>query len=226
MAFLEQSRSNTWDYVLRVVRLCVMEDGHIVAEDGQPVASSAVPTGGKYKFITASGTVTLRPGPEGKSKAKPPTGTSVSTMSNSARSSVDQSAFRVRVIARDFSCLLTGVGFDRCVASHIIPFSREDVWSSFAVSHPFTASCGLLLASDLHTLYDNYRWSLYNPGDSTLVVHFFAPSEPSEFAFHGKVIPRDRFRVHSEQELPDPRFLAWHYQQCVQLNIRGFYVPR
>ena len=60
--------------------------------------------------------------------------------------------------------------------------------------------------------------------DGTLVVHYFAPAKPEQIALHGKIISLDRFRINLEIELPDPRFISWHYQQCVLLNIRGFYV--
>lgn len=60
--------------------------------------------------------------------------------------------------------------------------------------------------------------------DGTYIVHFFRPEEAEEFRHHGKVIPRERFRIHLETELPDPQYLAWHYQQCVQMHMRGFFV--
>ena len=60
--------------------------------------------------------------------------------------------------------------------------------------------------------------------DGTYVVHFFRPEEAEEFLHHGKVILQDRFRFHLESELPDPQYLAWHYQQCAQMHMRGFFV--
>lgn len=39
----------------------------------------------------------------------------------------DQTAFRVALIARDFSCLATDAPYEECTACHIIPQSRPDV---------------------------------------------------------------------------------------------------
>ena len=36
------------------------------------------------------------------------------------------------------------------------------------------------------------------------------------------VIPKSRFRIDAEDELPDPRLLRWHYTQCALGHIRGF----
>lgn len=36
------------------------------------------------------------------------------------------------------------------------------------------------------------------------------------------VIPKSRFRIDDEDELPDPRLLRWHYAQCALGHIRGF----
>ena len=55
-------------------------------------------------------------------------------------------------------------------------------------------------------------------------MHFFSPTTTQHYQHHGKVLPYARFRINNENELPDPRFLAWHYQQCVLTNVRGFHV--
>ncbi|OXC59319.1 hypothetical protein C358_05245 [Cryptococcus neoformans MW-RSA852] len=52
---------------------------------------------------------------------------SQSTRSNSKRSTAQQTAFRVALIARDFSCLATDAPYEECTACHIIPQSRPDV---------------------------------------------------------------------------------------------------
>jgi hypothetical protein len=51
-------------------------------------------------------------------------------------------------------------------------------------------------------------------------VHFFVKSKYSDL--HGKTITRDRFRLNSDLDLPNPKLLAWHYAQCVRGHIRGF----
>ena len=113
LSFLEASNSNTWDYILYVIHLSVEQRGYVVSDDGQRLQGQAVPMAGRYSFVSrafisrAKGRVhglifagltraadpiqvVFRSGPEGKSKRKAPTGTSVSTWSNSARSSTNQ----------------------------------------------------------------------------------------------------------------------------------------
>ena len=36
------------------------------------------------------------------------------------------------------------------------------------------------------------------------------------------IIPKSRFCIDAEDELPDPRLLRWHYAQCVMGHMRGF----
>jgi len=102
----------------------------------------------------------------------------------------------------------------------------------------YRASSGLLLNPISHRSFDSLEWSIYPKvslivnyaiisitTDSTLqdgvyFVHFFVRTEFSEL--HGKIINRDRFRYNSEDELPNPKLLAWHYAQCVRGHIRGF----
>lgn len=46
-----------------------------------------------------------------------------------------KSNFRVNVIARDGTCLLTDVPHQKCTAAHIVPYSRPDV-SRIAIELP------------------------------------------------------------------------------------------
>jgi len=60
----------------------------------------------------------------------------------------DQTSFRNDVIERYEQCLITGVDALVCQACHIIPFSEcEEI-------HKYDVNNGLLLRSDLHTLFD------------------------------------------------------------------------
>ena len=95
LSFLEASNSNTWDYVIHVVRLCVEQHGVVVSEDGQRVTGEGVPAAGRYLFVTGacanlherqhwlardsadlvateSTPIVFQSGPEGKSKMKAP----------------------------------------------------------------------------------------------------------------------------------------------------------
>ena len=57
-----------------------------------------------------------------------------------------------------------------------------------------------------------------------MYIHFFDLSVlPDARQLHGKPIPSEQFRSLPE-EYPDPRFLLWHYSQCVKAHIRGFSV--
>ena len=54
LSFLEASNSNTWDYAIHVVRLCVEQHGEVVSEDGQRVTGQGVPAAGRYLFVTGA----------------------------------------------------------------------------------------------------------------------------------------------------------------------------
>ena len=73
--------------------------------------------------------------------------------------------------------------------------------------------------------YFKRRWRLLMLAalqDDTFYVHYFIPKTPEHFRLHGKALTPDRFsRFH---EPPDPRLVAWHYNQAVKARIRGFSV--
>lgn len=54
---------------------------------------------------------------------------------------------------------------------------------------------------------------------SNLIVHVFYGAKRK--VWHGKKIPRSRFRIAHESQLPDRRLLNFHYQQCIIKHIRG-----
>jgi hypothetical protein len=58
--------------------------------------------------------------------------------------------------------------------------------------------------------------------DGCYYVHVFVAKTLTR-GLHGKRLSRDQFRA-EENEIPDPKLLSWHYQQCVQARIRGFWV--
>jgi hypothetical protein len=53
-------------------------------------------------------------------------------------------------------------------------------------------------------------------------VHFFIAGTKAKEDLHGKAIPLTRFS--KIYDPPDPRLLAWHYNQAVKARIRGFSV--
>ena len=104
----------------------------------------------------------------------------------------------------------------------------------------FSASAGLLLRDDIHHAFDRLELSFYlkvglapapeavRPRnlklifkDGTYYLHFFVLRLQSARELHGKALTADRFRG-KLRDYPDPRFIKWHYNQCVKARIRGF----
>lgn len=52
-------------------------------------------------------------------------------------------------------------------------------------------------------------------------MHYFLPASDDDKRLNGMEIPPDRFRF---LDPPDPRLVAWHYNQAVKARIRGFAV--
>lgn len=233
LEFVKRSGNDSWRYILDVVnQLVEPSPGHKpIIRDGAGVAVelSMSTAEGVYWFEQSgsSNGVTMSRGPEYFSSRVPPSAEgSVSTRSNSKRSSANQSRFREYLIARDCSCLVTDVVFTSCTASHIVPFSRPDIYQQILhipYEPPmFEPSVGLLLRDDLHHAYDQLQWSLYYK-DGVFFVHFFLLKYPDALHLHGKAIPPHRFRG-DECWRPDIRLIQWHYNQCVKAHIRGFAV--
>jgi len=57
--------------------------------------------------------------------------------------------------------------------------------------------------------------------DGTYYLHFFVLQLQSARELHGKPLTADRFRE-KLCDYPNPRFIKWHYNQCVKARIRGF----
>ncbi|KAI5479810.1 hypothetical protein MNV49_002622 [Pseudohyphozyma bogoriensis] len=209
--FLEQGGVLSWSYILYIISICVTDDGHLTTSDSEFV--SGTPVAGTYIFATR---------PAGKSKMKAFTGTSEGTMSNSARSSNLQTNLRTELMIRDFQCLLTNADRADCIAAHIVPISRSDIYDLLEIDFQYSVSCGLLLLAHQHTAYDKYRWSFFVQDNGDLVVHYFEPRNENNRALHGKVITRERFRVNGEEDLPNPDMIKWHYKQAIMKNLRGF----
>lgn len=113
------------------------------------------------------------------------------------------------------------------------------------ISYPpplFRPAAGLLLSDTLHHAFDRLELSLwysvspysFNMGAShtfrvvltaqngVYYVHFFvAPIASDRRRWHGKALGPERFRGRADDR-PDPRFINWHYKQCLMARIRGF----
>lgn len=56
--------------------------------------------------------------------------------------------------------------------------------------------------------------------DEDLAVHVFYGAKHRHW--HGKIVPRSRFFIMRESQLPDRRLLSFHYKQCLVKHVRGF----
>ena len=73
----------------------------------------------------------------------------------------NQTKFRNDIIKRYKKCIISGNHPDICQASHIIPYSNSDLLNKYDIDN------GLLLSSELHTLFDR-KDLIINP--ETLIV--------------------------------------------------------
>ncbi|OXG17644.1 hypothetical protein C367_05139 [Cryptococcus neoformans Ze90-1] len=229
LSFIKRGGLNTWAFVSDIVHQLVdiAGGGAIRAGDGNPVVLQEAPYAGDFVFMPHNerASISFTRGPEffRKNIAPNPDG-SQSTRSNSKRSTAQQTAFRVALIARDFSCLATDAPYEECTACHIIPQSRPDVYRDIlSIRYPpslFAVSAGLLLRDDLHHAFDRLELSFYFQ-DGVYYLHFFVFRLEAVRELHGKALRFDRFRG-KEQNRPEPRFLRWHYNQCIKARIRGF----
>ncbi|OWZ47531.1 hypothetical protein C343_00884 [Cryptococcus neoformans C23] len=261
--FIKRGGLNTWAFVSDIVHQLVdiVGGGFIRAKNGNPVLLQEAPYAGDFVFVPRNerASISFARGPEffRKNIAPNPDG-SQSTRSNSKRSTAQQAEFRVALIARDFSCLITDEPYTKYTPCHIIPQSRPDVSVDpmadssplgslipatihlllsrmapflshqiyrdiLSIRYPppmFAASAGLLLQDDIHHAFDRLELSFYFQ-DGVYYVHFFVLRTRTARELHGKALRSDRFRG-EEEDRPEPRFLKWHYNQCIKARIRGF----
>ncbi|RSH82996.1 hypothetical protein EHS25_005706 [Saitozyma podzolica] len=169
LEFVRRGGNNTWQYVMDVVNQLVEQAAGgrpvIRTSSGEEVSLTDAPTSGvfKYEQVGSPDALKFSRGPEYFSPFQPPTGEYSSTRSNSTRSTTNQTRFRVQLIGRDGTCLVTDIAHDYCTASHIVPFSRPDVYQSILgldYDPPmFAPSAGLLLRQDLHHAFDRLELS-------------------------------------------------------------------
>ena len=62
--------------------------------------------------------------------------------------------------------MLTGTAWNKCIASHIVPFSRLDVSKRLYLrglteNSLFEPSMGILRSKDYSGLFENFKWSIY-----------------------------------------------------------------
>ncbi|KAH0556717.1 hypothetical protein GP486_005493 [Trichoglossum hirsutum] len=188
------------------------EYGTIIQRDGSPLHS------GKY-YILTSGSMTLSD-----------ESWLVRTVSLASGSRV--AGFRDAVRARDRRCVITGTealsadygiwrGFE---AAHIFPLALEHHWTDNVYSRWITVPAssggsinsvqnGMLLRSDIHTLFDGYDISI-NPDDNYKIVCF----RPDGYNIAGKHLDQ---RFLEDPHRPVYQLLRWHFRQAVIANMKG-----
>lgn len=223
--FIRTGSANTSSiaYLVRICRLVLnIPDTHaiVISDSNGPCDLNDLISPGTYRI---DGSFESRKGPSGKTKSRPFRDTdSSSTVSNSSRSTVNQSRFKMELLARDGECLLSGEDVvDSLVACHIIPFSLgqeklDEICQPLSIGS-FSVTNGLLLSPTLHVNYDRYLWGIYTL-DGAHYVHIFGENYHE---LHGKQI---MYRARKVHRLPNAKLLNWQYTQCLMARFRGFMV--
>ncbi|PWN86694.1 hypothetical protein FA10DRAFT_282151 [Acaromyces ingoldii] len=219
---LASSGDLNWDFVVYCIRACVEEDGFVCAfGERDALDLNQDVTSGRYFFRRGDSPMqpcTLRRGPIGKQRGRVVGERSVgsrSTMSDSKRSSANQQSLRIGVIARDGRCLITEKPYNLCTGSHIVPFSRPDIYAEllgYEDEWLFETWMGLLLEDGIHKCFDRYEISIYPRGDQEWVVHVFYSPDRSLFEYHGKRFDSSRFQL-PRPFWPSRDLLLWHHLQ-------------
>jgi HNH endonuclease len=256
LEFARKGLCNTIAFALSQVNFCYEELGHLRSADGRDLLDPSEPLlAGIATFVRSDqseSSCTPRKGPRFKYGHRAPTDDSdSSTMSNSRRSSYNQSSFLMAVVARDASCLLTDEQYRECTACHILPQSRPEVGESLHAtfghfSHiarrlpPFFPSfvqyyreilgrkAGSLFQAEYGLLLRDDLHHRFDRGEwalhedgENLIVHVFDASVSSLFEHHGKIIGPNRFHT-KPHEHPNRALLRFHYQQTCMMRLRGF----
>lgn len=227
MTYLEHSGTNDWQLVRDIAQALLEESIVLTDAHGMNVQLHESTTSGSYFVRNAEDpqkALTPKTGPEGKRAFIPLEDSSQSTVSKSSRSTARQTNFRIGLASRDSKCVVTGDSWQACIASHIVPFSRLDVYkriyiSSIAESNLFEPSMGILLSDSFSRLFDRFLWSIY-VRDGRYVLH--GPALPDDFLqHHGKKLAIADGREWNPKEMPEPIFCQWHWEQCMQAHVRG-----
>lgn len=209
----------------------IVGGGVIREKNGNPVVLQEAPYAGDFVFVPhhERTSISFARGPEyfDKDITPNPDGSQSTHHADLERFAGLRRGFRVALVARDFSCLVTDARYEKCTPCHIIPPSRPDVYRDILsiITYPppmFDVSAGLLLRDDIHHAFNRLELSLYFH-DGIYYLHCFILGLEAARELHGKVLRFDHFRG-KEPDKPDPRFLRWHYNQCVKARIRGFAV--
>jgi hypothetical protein len=160
-----------------------------------------------------------------------------------------ENSFRNGVRARDKKCVISGkdnegalwdfwAGFE---AAHVFPLQHESLWTQHDYGRRITnmesgisrinfVQNGLLMSENLHTLFDQYLFSI-NPDvrnlklvlailtrqkDSYKIISFM----PNREGIDGRILDPICRNPNNPDRVSDD-LLRWHFRQSVLANIRG-----
>ncbi|BGP33103.1 hypothetical protein JCM10296v2_004892 [Rhodotorula toruloides] len=226
LAFVVTSGQNTVGFVEELAQTLVLESGSLRRSDAPDVELDlTAPLSQPENFVflpdKRDTSFTERRGPESKTRRKAPPAeeNGASSVSHSSRNSTNQNSFREQLMARDGMCPFTETAGPSCVAAHIAPYSRLDVYEELLDdAFQFNAEHGILLESTLHHEYDKYEWSLYYK-DNEYFFHCFNGRKDFLIKHHGSSAKKSDMRRLAP---PSPDLCKWHYTQCVLKTVRGY----
>jgi hypothetical protein len=231
MVYLARSGTNDWQLVYDIAQTLVVEPILVNDQDGNIIPNNtSPPSPGQYTVTNRenqSQSLTAKQGPEGKRRYMPLDDAPTSTVSGSSRSTPRQSQFRFLLAARDSKCVVTGDPAQVCIASHIVPFSRLDVYKriyfpGLTENSLFEPNMGILLTAGYSRQFDNFKWSIYCRDGH---YYFHGPAVPTKFKeYHGTKLKVARLLEWDPQEMPKQIFCHWHWEQTMQAHVRGFAV--
>jgi len=115
-----------------------------------------------------------------------------------------QKDFRKAIINKYNKCVVSGANYERCEASHIVPFSEDNV-------NRYNTDNGILLRADLHKLFDKYLVSI-NPTTNTFVINKkYLSKDPT-------LIDYNNIKINNCFNIATLGFLNQHYQLFIKYS--------
>lgn len=115
-----------------------------------------------------------------------------------------QKEFRQAIINKYKKCIVSGANYERCEASHIVPFSEDNV-------NRYNTDNGILLRADLHKLFDKYLVSI-NPTTNTFVINKKYLSKDPSLANYNNI------KINNNYTTATLEFLDQHYQLFIKYS--------
>lgn len=231
--YLEKSGTNDWKLVQDIVQALITEPIAVFEENGSELQDmSGIPVSGQYTVrhrdpTSRSEELTPKLGPEGNTRYYPLDDTARSSKSGSSRSTSRQNNFRLALNSRDAKCVVTGHPWMSCIASHIVPFSRLDVYQRIYIpgiseNNLFEPCMGVLLDDAFSRMFDRFNWSIYWRQGR---YYFHGPAmDPDYDEYHGKKLKIGGKEIWHPRLMPLPELCQWHWEQCMMAHARGFAV--